>query len=136
MPLRIMIVEDEEPLLELLRYNFERAGYTVDTLTDGKHVEARLETGMPDVLILDWMLPGLSGIELCWRLRRKPATKSLPLMMLTARGEEPDRVRAIKAGADDYIVKPFSVRELLERVETLLTKRRESAWLDETTEPA
>jgi PleD family two-component response regulator len=70
MPLRIMIVEDEEPLLELLRYNFECAGYAVDTLTDGNRVEASLEKGVPDILIVDWMLPGLSGIELCWRLRR------------------------------------------------------------------
>jgi two-component system phosphate regulon response regulator PhoB len=136
MPLRIMIVEDEEPLLELLRYNFERAGYAVDTVSDGQHVEARLEKSVPDVLIVDWMLPGLSGIELCWRLRRRPATRSLPLMMLTARSEEPDRVRAIKAGADDYIVKPFSVGELIARVEALLSKRTQRAWMSETTEPA
>ena len=122
MPLRIMIVEDEEPLLELLRYNFECAGYAVDTLTDGNRVEASLEKNVPDILIVDWMLPGLSGIELCWRLRRRPATRSLPLMMLTARCEEHDRARAIKAGADDYMVKPFSVRDLIERVEALLTR--------------
>jgi two-component system phosphate regulon response regulator PhoB len=134
MPTRILIVEDEEPLLELLRYNFECAGYAVDTLTDGNRVEASLETSVPDILIVDWMLPGLSGIELCWRLRRRPATKSVPLMMLTARCEEHDRTRAIKAGADDYMVKPFSVRDLIERVEALLTRagslRIESAGPD------
>jgi two-component system, OmpR family, phosphate regulon response regulator PhoB len=134
MPTRILIVEDEEPLLELLRYNFECAGYAVDTLTDGNRVEASLETSVPDILIVDWMLPGLSGIELCWRLRRRPATKSVPLMMLTARREEHDRARAIKAGADDYMVKPFSVRDLIERVEALLTRagslRIESAGPD------
>ena len=136
MPLRIMIVEDEEPLLELLRYNFERAGYTVDTVSNGMHVEARLEQGIPDILIVDWMLPGLSGIELCWRLRRQPSTRYLPLMMLTARGEEPDRVRALKAGADDYLTKPFSVGELIARVEALLSRRGLGARLDEKTEPA
>jgi two-component system phosphate regulon response regulator PhoB len=134
MPTRIMIVEDEEPLLELLRYNFERAGYAVDTLTDGNRVEASLEKSVPDILIIDWMLPGLSGIELCWRLRRRPATKSVPLMMLTARCEEHDRARAIKAGADDFMVKPFSVRDLIARVEVLLKRagslRIESAGPD------
>lgn len=136
MPLRIMIVEDEEPLLELLRYNFACAGYIVETLTDGNDVEASLEKNVPDILIVDWMLPGLSGIELCWRLRRRPATRSLPLMMLTARSDKHDRARAIKAGADDYLVKPFSVRELIARVEALLSKRAQESWVDGTTEPA
>lgn len=123
MPLRVMIVEDEESLLELLRYNFERAGYVVETTADGQLVEARLAKFAPDILIIDWMLPGLSGIELCWRLRRDPATRSLPLVMLTARGEGLDRARALNAGVDDYIVKPFSVSELIGRVEALLAKR-------------
>jgi two-component system phosphate regulon response regulator PhoB len=136
MPPRIMIVEDEEPLLELLRYNFECAGYVVDTLTDGNRVEASLEKCVPDILIVDWMLPGLSGIELCWRLRRRPATRFLPLMMLTARCEEHDRARAIKAGADDYMVKPFSVRDLIARVEALLTRRNSGTWVDGAAEPA
>jgi two-component system phosphate regulon response regulator PhoB len=135
MPLRIMIVEDEEPLLELLRYNFECAGYVVETLSDGKQVEASLEKSLPDILIVDWMLPGLSGIELCWRLRRRPATKRLPLMMLTARCEEHDRARAIKAGADDYMVKPFSVGDLITRVEALLT-RGNPEMADGAAEPA
>ena len=133
---RIMIVEDEEPLLELLRYNFECAGYAVDTLSDGTHVEARLENCLPDILIVDWMLPGLSGIELCWRLRRRPATKFLPVMMLTARCEEHDRARAIKAGADDYMVKPFSVRDLVARVEALLVRRDPETQIEGATEPA
>jgi two-component system phosphate regulon response regulator PhoB len=108
----------------------------VGTVSDGKHVEARLEKNIPDILIVDWMLPGLSGIELCWKLRRQPSTRYLPMMMLTARSDEPDRVRALKAGADDYIVKPFSVSELITRVEALLSKRRPVTWLRETTEPA
>lgn len=138
MPLSILIVEDEEPLLELLRYNFESAGYAVDTLADGTNVEARLESGLPDLLILDWMLPGLSGIELCWRLRRQAATKSLPVLMLTARSDESDRTRALNAGADDYLVKPFSVGELVARVEALLSKRelRHRGVLDEAAETA
>jgi two-component system phosphate regulon response regulator PhoB len=136
MPLRIMIVEDEEPLLELLRYNFECAGYAVDTLTDGNRVEASLEKSVPDILIVDWMLPGLSGIELCWRLRHRPATKSVPLMMLTARCEEHDRARAIKAGADDYMVKPFSVSDLIARVEALLTRRNPGSWVGGVAKPA
>ena len=88
MPLRLMILEDDEPLVELLRYNFEAAGYTVETVMHGDEAEARLKEAVPDLLILDWMLPGLSGIELCRRLRQKPRTQKLPLIMLTARGEE------------------------------------------------
>ena len=87
MPPRLMIVEDDEPLVELLRYNFEAAGYSVETVMHGDEAETRLREAVPDILILDWMLPGLSGIELCRRLRQKPATQSLPLIMLTARSE-------------------------------------------------
>jgi two-component system phosphate regulon response regulator PhoB len=122
MPLRLMIVEDDEPLVELLRYNFEAAGYEVETVMHGDEAEARLKEAVPDLLILDWMLPGLSGIELCRRLRQRPVTQKLPLIMLTARGEEPDRVRGFDTGADDYVVKPFSVNELVARVGRLLTR--------------
>jgi two-component system phosphate regulon response regulator PhoB len=124
MSLRIMIVEDEEPLLELLRYNFESAGYEVETVAHGEEAETRLKEQVPDVLVLDWMLPGLSGIELCRRLRQKPRTKHLPLIMLTARGEEADRVRGLDTGADDYVVKPFSVSELVARVGALLRRSK------------
>lgn len=122
MPLRLMIVEDDEPLVELLRYNFEAAGYDVETIMHGDEAEARLKEAIPDLLILDWMLPGLSGIELCRRLRQRPGTQKLPLIMLTARGEEPDRVRGFETGADDYVVKPFSVSELVARAGRLLTR--------------
>ena len=122
MPLRLMIVEDDEPLVELLRYNFEAAGYEVETVMHGDEAEARLKEAVPDLLILDWMLPGLSGIELCRRLRQRPVTQKLPLIMLTARGEEPDRVRGFDTGADDYVVKPFSVNELVARAGRLLTR--------------
>jgi len=122
MPPRLMIVEDDEPLVELLRYNFEAAGYAVETVMHGDEAETRLREAVPDILILDWMLPGLSGIELCRRLRQKPATQSLPLIMLTARSEEADRVRGFETGADDYVVKPFSVSELLARAHSLLRR--------------
>lgn len=120
MPISVMIVEDETALLELLRYNFEKAGYTVETATHGDVAEQRLKETSPDLLILDWMLPGLSGIELCRRLRQKPKTQALPLIMLTARREEADRVRGFESGADDYVVKPFSLSELLARAASLL----------------
>ena len=110
---RILIVEDEEPLLELLRYNFEKAGYAVEAIANGDQAAARLKETVPDLLVLDWMLPGLSGIELCRRLRQANSTRSLPIIILTARGEESDRVRGLDTGADDYVVKPFSVNELL-----------------------
>jgi two-component system, OmpR family, phosphate regulon response regulator PhoB len=122
MPPRLMIVEDDEPLVQLLRYNFEAAGYTVETVMHGDEAETRLRESVPDLLILDWMLPGLSGIELCRRLRQKPTTQALPLIMLTARSEEADRVRGFETGADDYVVKPFSVPEILARVKALLRR--------------
>jgi two-component system phosphate regulon response regulator PhoB len=122
MTLSLMIVEDDEPLVELLRYNFEAAGYAVETIMHGDEAEARLKEAVPDLLILDWMLPGLSGIELCRRLRQKPKTQKLPLIMLTARSEEPDRLRGFETGADDYVVKPFSVSELVARAGRLLMR--------------
>ena len=122
MSARILIVEDEEPLTMLLRYNLEAEGYEVETIARGDDADTRLREGAPDLLVLDWMLPGLSGIELCRRLRTRPETKSLPIIMLTARGEESERIRGLATGADDYIVKPFSVPELLARVRALLRR--------------
>lgn len=119
---RILIVEDEEPLSLLLRYNLEADGYEVETVARGDEADTRLKESVPDLVILDWMLPGLSGIELCRRLRARPETKSLPIIMLTARGEETERVRGLSTGADDYIVKPFSVPELLARIQALLRR--------------
>ena len=119
---RILIVEDEEPLALLLRYNLEAEGYDVETIARGDEAATRLREAAPDLVVLDWMLPGLSGIELCRRLRARPETRSLPIIMLTARGEESERVRGLATGADDYIVKPFSVPELLARVKGLLRR--------------
>jgi two-component system phosphate regulon response regulator PhoB len=119
---RILIVEDEEALTLLLRYNLEAAGYDVDTVARGDEADVRFKERPPDLVILDWMLPGLSGIEICRRLRARPDTRQLPIIMLTARGEESERVRGLSTGADDYIVKPFSVPELLARVEALLRR--------------
>ena len=118
----ILIVEDEEPLTTLLRYNLEAEGYEVDAVGRGDEADTRLRETAPDLIVLDWMLPGLSGIELCRRLRARPQTQSLPIIMLTARGEESERVRGLATGADDYIVKPFSVPELLARIRALLRR--------------
>src|SRR5262245_29856854 len=119
---RILIVEDEEALTLLLRYNLEASGYEVEAVARGDEAEVRLKEAHPDLVILDWMLPGLSGIELCRRLRARPDTKALPIILLTARGEESERVRGLATGADDYIVKPFSVPELIARVSALLRR--------------
>ncbi|MCB1464987.1 MAG: phosphate regulon transcriptional regulator PhoB [Nitratireductor sp.] len=119
---RIMVVEDEEPLAILLRYNLEAEGYEVETVDRGDDAELRLYEQVPDLLVLDWMLPGLSGIELCRRLRLRPETERLPVIMLTARGEESERVRGLTTGADDYVVKPFSVPELMARIKAMLRR--------------
>jgi two-component system, OmpR family, phosphate regulon response regulator PhoB len=122
MKAHILIVEDEEALTLLLRYNLEAEGYEVETVPRGDEADLLLKERTPDLVILDWMLPGLSGIELCRRLRTRPETKQLPIIMLTARGEESERIRGLATGADDYIVKPFSVPELSARVRALLRR--------------
>lgn len=122
MSARILIVEDEESLTLLLRYNLEKEGFLVEAVARGDEAEIRLKERTPDLVLLDWMLPGVSGIELCRRLRARPETKSLPIIMLTARGEEFDRVRGLATGADDYVVKPFSVPELMARVRAALRR--------------
>ena len=118
----ITVVEDEEALSVLLRYNLEAEGYEVETVLRGDEAEIKLQERVPDLLILDWMLPGVSGIELCRRLRNRPETERLPIILLTARGEESERVRGLSTGADDYVVKPFSTPELLARVRALLRR--------------
>src|SRR5829696_1819423 len=122
MAARILIVEDEESLTTLLRYNLEAAGYAVETAARGDEAELRIAEQPPDLVLLDWMLPGVSGVELCRRIRTREETARLPVIMLTARGEEADRVRGLSIGADDYIVKPFSVPELLARVGALMRR--------------
>jgi len=121
---KILVVEDEESLSVLLRYNLEAEGYQVETVMRGDEAEIRLRENVPDLLVLDWMLPGISGIELCRRLRIRAETERLPVIMLTARGEESDRVRGLSTGADDYLVKPFSMPEFVARVRALLRRAK------------
>lgn len=121
---KIMVVEDEESLGVLLRYNLESEGYSVEVVPRGDEAEIRLQENVPDLLVLDWMVPAVSGIELCRRLRMRPETERLPIIMLTARGEESDRVRGLSTGADDYLVKPFSTPEFIARVKALLRRAK------------
>lgn len=119
---QVMIVEDEASLVTLLRYNLEKEGYRVVEAMDGEEALTMVAEDQPDMMILDWMLPVMSGIEVCRQLRRKPRTRDLPVLMLTARGEEADRIRGLNTGADDYMSKPFSMPELLARVKALLRR--------------
>lgn len=121
---KIMVVEDDEPLCVLLRYNLEAEGYQVEVIMRGDEADLRLQETVPDLLVLDWMVPAVSGIELCRRLRMRPETERLPVIMLTARGEESDRVRGLSTGADDYLVKPFSTPEFIARVRALLRRAK------------
>ena len=119
---KVMVVEDEDALSDLLKYNLEAEGYEVEVVDRGDDAEIRLRETIPDLLLLDWMLPGLSGIELCRRLRLREETQALPIIMLTARSEEAERVRGLSTGADDFVVKPFSVPELMARVKGILRR--------------
>lgn len=118
----ILVVEDEADLALLMRYNLEAQGYTVETAGNGDEADDILARTLPDLILLDWMLPGTSGIELCRRWRLRKDTARVPIIMLTARGEEDERVRGLATGADDYVVKPFSVPELLARIQALLRR--------------
>lgn len=120
----ILVVEDEQALAVLLSYNLEAEGYKVDVVPHGDEAELVLKESLPDLVVLDWMLPGLSGIELCRRLRSRDATRNLPIIMLTARGDEAERIRGLATGADDYVVKPFSVPELMARIKALLRRAK------------
>lgn len=126
----ILIVEDETALAELLSYNLEREGFEPVTTADGEEALLVLSERQIDLALLDWMLPGISGIELCRRLRRAPDTKLLPIIMLTARGEEADRIRGLETGADDYVAKPFSPDELIARIRAVLRRTRPAATAD------
>jgi len=121
---RILLIEDDLHLTELVRYNLEREGFALTLATDGEEGLLQAEEQPPDLILLDWMLPNLSGIELCRRLRRGEATANIPIVMITARTEEADRVRGLETGADDYITKPFSPRELTARVNAVLRRVR------------
>ena len=118
----ILVVEDEAALLALLRYNLERQGFHVEEATDGQEALLRIAEAKPDLVLLDWMLPAMSGIEVCRQIRRRPATRDLPVIMVTARTEDQDAVRALDTGADDYIAKPFAVEALLARIRALLRR--------------
>jgi two-component system phosphate regulon response regulator PhoB len=119
---KVLIVEDEEPLAMLLQYNLEAEGFRVSIASRGDDAEVAISEDPPDLVILDWMLPGLSGIELCRRLRAGKASLGIPILILTARGEEQDRIRGLTTGADDYVVKPFSLPELMARVRAILRR--------------
>ena len=113
---KVLVVEDEEPLALLLRYNLEAEGYAVDVVHRGDEAEVVIAESSPDLIVLDWMLPGISGLELCRRLRTGKDSRTIPIILLTARSEESDRIRGLTTGADDYVVKPFSLPELMARV--------------------
>ncbi len=120
----ILIVEDETPLVTLLRYNLEREGFTVLDVGDGEEALNIAREQKPDLVLLDWMLPLTSGIEVCRQLRRNPETRGIPIVMLTARGEEGDKLRGLDSGADDYVTKPFSPSELIARIRAVLRRAR------------
>lgn len=123
----VLVVEDETALLTLLRYNLEKEGFTVSAAHDGEEALLQLKEAKPDAVLLDWMLPRVSGIEVCRQIRRTPAWRDLPVIMLTARGEEGDRVRGLDSGADDYVVKPFSPNELIARLRAVIRRARPAA---------
>jgi two-component system, OmpR family, phosphate regulon response regulator PhoB len=119
---RVLVVEDEAALVTMLRYNLEKQGFRVDEAADGQEALTRIAEVTPDLVLLDWMLPVMSGIEVCRQIRRRPATRDLPVIMVTARTEDQDAVRGLNTGADDYITKPFSMDALLARMRALLRR--------------
>jgi two-component system, OmpR family, phosphate regulon response regulator PhoB len=121
---KMLLVEDDAALAELLVYHFRREDFDVKQTADGEEALLLAQENAPDIVLLDWMIEGLSGIEVCRRLRRMPETQNVPIIMLTARGEEEDRVRGLETGADDYVTKPFSPRELVARVGAVLRRVR------------
>lgn len=122
----VLIVEDEPPQAELLSYNLEKEGFRVLIASDGEEGLLMAQESAPDAIVLDWMLPGRTGIEVCRQLRGSSETREIPILMLTARGEEEDRVRGIETGADDYVVKPYSPREVVARIKALLRRTNPS----------
>ncbi len=120
----ILVVEDEDALATLLQYNLEKEGYAVELAADGEEALMLADERAPDLVVLDWMLPKISGIEVCRRLRGRSETRNVPIVMLTARGEESDRIRGLDTGADDYVIKPFSMSELTARIRAVLRRIR------------
>ncbi len=123
---RVLVVEDEPAQLEVLAYNLEAEGFAVSRARDGEEALLVISEDAPDIVVLDWMMPNISGIEVCRRIKSKPETRSIPVIMLSARSEEVDKVRGLETGADDYVVKPYSVIELMARVRTQLRRVRPS----------
>lgn len=119
---RILLVEDEVAIREMVEHALSRAGFETRTVADAAHADREIERSRPDLILLDWMLPGVSGLEFARRLRRSDSTRSIPVIMLTAKGEEGDRLSGFDAGADDYVVKPFSVKELVARIGAVLKR--------------
>jgi two-component system phosphate regulon response regulator PhoB len=120
----VLVVEDEDALATLLQYNLDKEGYEVALAQDGEEALMMVDERLPDLVVLDWMLPKVSGIEVCRRLRSRPETRNIPIVILTARGEETDRIRGLDTGADDYVVKPFSMIELTARIRAVLRRIR------------
>ena len=135
MSIKILVIEDDPSLTQLIKYNLEQESYAVKIEMDGEEGLLTAQTELPDLILLDWMLPNLSGIEVCRRLRRGKSTKSIPIIMLTARSEENERIRGLDTGADDYITKPFSPKELVARIKAILRRIR-PAFSEETLEYA
>lgn len=129
----VLIAEDEKAVAELLRYNLEREGYDTAVAPDGDEAMILLDERVPDLVVLDWMLPKVPGIEVCRRIRSRPETANLPVIMLTARSEEADRIRGLDTGADDYVTKPFSTTELMARVRAVLRRIRPALIEDKIT---
>ena len=130
----VLVVEDEDALATLLQYNLEKEGYQVALAADGEEALMLVDERLPDLVVLDWMLPKISGIELCRRLRGRAETRNMPIMMLTARGEESDRIRGLDTGADDYVTKPFSMTELAARIRAVLRRIRPGLAEDRVTQ--
>lgn len=120
----VLVVEDEEAIMTLLKYNLEKEGFSVLTAMDGEDALAQVKEYKPDIIVLDWMLPSMTGVEVCKSLRRNPNTKNIPIIMLSARGQEDDRVQGLDSGADDYITKPFSPSELVARIRAVFRRIR------------
>ena len=123
-----MVIEDEESLCALLEYNLTREGYKVSLVSDGDEALYAIEDEKPDLILLDWMLPHVSGIEICRQIRARSEVKDTPVIMLTARGEEDDRIRGLETGADDYLTKPFSMTELLARIRAVLRRPKSAGF--------
>lgn len=122
MSIKVLVVEDEEAISLLLKYNLKAEGFEVTVVDDGDEALAAAEETNPDIILLDWMLPNVSGIEICRQLRARDETSAIPVIMLTARAEEEDRLRGFEKGADDYVTKPFSMKELVARINAVLRR--------------